>query len=70
MRIAYPALFIKFFREITSAISFCETVCHFFFDTTGAKKKFTKRNADTWGLRPTPRELLKKLDQNFKAGYA
>ena len=29
-----------------------EIVLHFFFDTTGAKKKLSKRNADTWGYAP------------------
>ena len=32
--------------------STAEIVLHFFFGATGAKKKLTKRNADTWGYAP------------------
>jgi hypothetical protein len=41
-----------------------EIVLHFFFDTRSAKKKLSKRNADTRAL-PLTHHLLKKVDENF-----
>ena len=44
-----------------------KNVLHFFFDTTGAKKKFTKRNAVCRAARPDLATFSKKVGENFKA---
>ena len=46
---------------------FSKPLAAFLLATGGAKEKLTKENAVCKGAAPAPRELLKKLDQNFSS---